>query len=249
MKTIRKKISSGFIAVSFVLFCAVVLNVFELKRMSLKTEEFINLSNQSAENATRMLNALQKQNIAVLNMLMKGDSIPSVEFKMGSMELSSVILETKGVSPNNVAIDSIESALEKYHKTIDHHVFDGNETDGQSWFMNTYIKDYYALDGAIKAYMTSSKGSVSMRISELEDNVYKTITPSVLTLLIAVTILLMFFFFIDTYYTKPVRRISKALDSTLKTRAPYQVKIDDQSEISQLNDNITELVNHIKKQQ
>lgn len=249
MKTIRRKISAGFIAVTFVLFCAVVLNIFELTRMSRKAEEFINLSNQSTECATRMLDALQKQNIEVLNMLMAGDSIPSSEFTMGSMELSSVILETKEISPNSVALDSIEVSLQRYHETIDHHVFGNNDTEEQSWFMNTYIKDYYTLDSAIKTYMTSSKGSVSMRVTELEDNVYKTITPSVLTLLIAVTILLMFFFFIDTYYTKPVHRISKALDSTLKTRAPYQVKIDDQNEISQLNDNISELVNNIKKQQ
>lgn len=249
MKTIRKKISAGFIAVSFVLFCAVVLNMFELKRMSFKAEEFINLSNQSTECATRMLDALQKQNIAVLNMLMVGDSIPSSEFTTGSMELRSVILETRNISPNNAALDSIETSLFKYHETIDHHVFSNTDTEEQSWFMNTYIKDYYSLDSAIKTYMTSSKSSVSRRISELEDNVYKTITPSVLTLLIAVIILLMFFFFIDTYYTKPVRRISTALDNTLKTRAPYQVKIEDQNEISQLNDNITELVNNIRKQQ
>ena len=111
------------------------------------------------------------------------------------------------------------------------------------------MEAYYALDSAIKSYITSPKSSVALRMSRLESNIYKTITPSVLTLLVAVLILLLFYFFIDTYYTKPVRKISRSLDNFLKNRVPYQVKIEEKSELSSLNDNIIEIIGHIKKQQ
>ncbi len=249
MNTIRRKISTGFVALSFVLFCAVALNIFELRRMSREAEESIQQSNQSMEYATRMLDALQEQNRAILNMVIRSDSIPPADYNIGIVQLGSVILEAKEEEyPNNAALDKIENSLRKYNDTIEQHATYSSEDDDRAWFMDTYVEDYYALDSAIKAYITSPKGSVSERISELEDNVYKTFTPSVLTLLVAVIILLMFFFFIDTYYTKPVRRISKALDNTLKNNVPYQVKIDEQNEISQLNDNITEMVSYIRKQ-
>lgn len=248
MKTIRRKISTGFFAISFVLFCAVALNVFELKRMGRKAEEFIQQSNQSTEYATSMLNALQKQNRAVLNMIILNDSIPSDDLQIGRTELFSALLKAKNASPDNATIDTIENSIRKYNDTIEQHATDNSEAADKAWFTNIYVEDYYALDSAIKAYMTSPKSGVSMRIAELEENTYKTITPSVLTLLIAVAIMLMFFFFIDTYYTKPVRRMSKALDNSLKNRIPYQVKIDEKNEISQLNDNITELVNNFRKQ-
>ena len=86
-------------------------------------------------------------------------------------------------------------------------------------------------------------------MSKLENNIYKTITPSMLTLLVAVLILLLFYFFIDTYYTKPVRRISTSLDNFVQNKVPYQVKIEEKSELSSLNDNIIEIINHNKKQQ
>lgn len=248
MNTIRRKISTGFIATTFVLFCAVALNIFELRRMSRNAEESIQQGNQGTEYATRMLNALQDQNRAILNMVILGDSLPSYNYNIDIVNLGSVILEAQEAYPDNAALKKIESAMHKYSSTIAHHAANSTVDADRAWFMDTYVEDYYALDSAIKAYMTSPKSSVSERISELEENVYKTITPSVLTLLVAVIILLMFFFFIDTYYTKPVRRISKALDNTLKNNVPYQVKIEEQSEISQLNDNIAEMVSYIRKQ-
>ena len=97
--------------------------------------------------------------------------------------------------------------------------------------------------------MTSPRSSVALRVSKLEDDVYKTITPSVLTLIIAVSILLLFYFFIDTYYTKPVRQISRSLDNYMKNRIPYQMKIEAEGELAQLNENIAELISQNKKQQ
>jgi methyl-accepting chemotaxis protein len=248
MNTIRRKISTGFIALTFVLFCAVALNVFELRRMSREAEESIQQGNQGMEYATRMLDALQNQNRAILNMVIHNDSIPSANYNLGTVQLGSILLEAQKEYPGNAALEKIENSLRKYNDTIEQHTTDNSEDADRAWFMDTYVEDYYALDSDIKAYMTSPKTSESERISELEENVYKTITPSVLTLLVAVIILLMFFFFIDTYYTKPVRRISKALDNTLKNSVPYQVKIDEQNEISQLNDNIAEMVSYIRKQ-
>ena len=66
---------------------------------------------------------------------------------------------------------------------------------------------------------------------------------------LCVLILFLFYFFIDTYYTKPVSQISRSLDGYLKNKVPYQVKIDEKSELSSLNENVSELINYIKKQQ
>lgn len=248
MNTIRRKISVGFLALSLVLFCAIAINIFEIARLSDNTEEIIAEGAENTEYATRMLNALQKQNKAVLDMVL-ADTTTSNEYYEGVHELNSAIMEAMESTPSNAALATIYDANITYHNIVEQHTLSQNEEVERNWFIDSYMEAYYALDSAIKSYITSPKSSVALRMSRLESNIYKTITPSVLTLLVAVLILLLFYFFIDTYYTKPVKKISRSLDNFLKNRVPYQVKIEEKSELSSLNDNIIEIIGHIKKQQ
>ena len=248
MKTIRRKISAGFIALSLVLFCAVIINIFEITRLEDSTEEVIAEGSETAEYATEMLNALQKQNRAVLNMIILGESASSAEYHNGVYELNAVILTAMEKHPTNAALSAIYDANIHYHDIVERHSLTSNYDD-KAWFTESYVEAYYSLDRAIKSYMTSTKSSVAARMTKLENSVYKTMTPSILTLLVAMLILMLFHFFIDTYYTKPVSRISRALDNYLKNKVPYQVKLEEKSELSSLNDNIIEIIGHIKKQQ
>ncbi len=249
MKSIRKKISLGFIALSVVLFCAIVINIFEIGRLRSSTEEIIAEGTESTNYASRMLNALQKQNRAVLNMVLTGLTTTSADYHEGVYELSNSISEAMEHNPSSTLLPAINDAYTVYHNIVEQHTLSEGMTDNKAWFMEKYVEAYYALDSAIKSYMTSPKNSVAVRMSRLESNIYKTITPSVLTLLVALLILLLFYFFIDTYYTKPVKRISKALDNYTKNKVPYQVKIDEKSELSSLSDNIAEIISYTKKQQ
>ena len=248
MKTIRRKISAGFLALSLVLFCAVIINIFEITRLQSDTEEVIAEGAETTEFATRMLNALQKQNRAVLNMLILGESTSSVEYNEGVYELNAVILEAMEDGRSSTALTAISEANQNYHDIVELHSLNSSNDD-KAWFTESYVEAYYSLDRAIKSYMTSPKSSVAVRMTKLENSIYKTMTPSILTLLVAVLILMLFYFFIDIYYTKPVSRISRSLDNYLKNKVPYQVKLEEKSELSSLNDNIVEIISHIKKQQ
>ena len=236
-------------ATSIVLVCAIAINIFELKRLSSRADRVIDEGVQHTEYATQMLNALQAQNRAVLNMIILGNDSPSNEFNAGAVEFSAALTKAMEQSPANSSLKKISGANDKYHKIVEMHSSESSVDDNREWFMNTYVESYYALDGAIKSYMVAPpKTSVAEHVSTLEDSIYKTITPSVLTLFVAILILLLFYYFIDTYYTKPVRNISRALDGYIKNKATYQIKIEEKSELSQLNDNIAELISRSKKQ-
>lgn len=249
MNTIRKKISRGFWAVSIVLVCAMAINIFELKRLGSDADQIIDEEARHIEYATQMLNALQKQNRAILNMIILGEDAQTEEYEDGVVEFNATIDKALEQSPNNSELKKIQKANQRYSSTIQQHSAQMTIEDNKAWFMNTYIESYYALDGAIKSYMvTPQKNTSSKQTSTLEDDIYKTVTPSVLTLIVAFIILVMFYYFIDTYYTKPVRNISRSLDNYLKSKVPYQVKIEEKSELSLLNDNIAELINNKRQQ-
>ena len=249
MRTIRKRISWGFVALSCVLIGSGVINIAEMGRLRKATENIIDASMQTTEYATDMLDALQKQNSAVLAMVILNDTTPAEGYHNGVYEFNSALLKATDAAINPKSLDRIYAANENYHKIVELHLKNDSVAADRHWFMTSYLEAYYALDSAIKYYMTSPNTSISARTASLEESIYKTITPSIITLMVALVVTLMLFFFIDTYYICPVKRIGKSLGSHIATNAPYQVKIEDKSELTTLNDNISELVGRIKKQQ
>ena len=107
------------------------------------------------------------------------------------------------------------------------------------------MKAYYDLDTAIKDYMTAPQNSIAVRTVLLEENVYRTITPSILTLLVAFLIVLMFYYFLDLYFLRPVLKINKEVRSHLDFGTKFNVKIEGSGEISNLRDNIQQLIERV----
>lgn len=249
MRTIRKRISWGFVALSCVLIGSGIINLMEMNRLHNDTKAVIDAGVQSTEYATTMFNALQKQNSAVLAMVTLNEPTPSEEYHSGVYEFNTALLKATEAAINPNSVDRIYKANKNYHNIVELHSPDNTEVADRNWFMTSYLEAYYALDSAIKYYMTSPNTSISARTASLEENIYRTFTPSILTLIVALVVTLLLFFFIDTYYIRPVKRIGKGLNSFITTNSPYHVKIEDKSELTTLNDNIDELVGRIKKQQ
>ena len=249
MKSIRRKISVGFVALIFVLFCSGVIAYAEMNRLRRDAESVIAQGAQATDFSKRMLDALQVQNSAVLKMLILGDQSPSEEYTTGLLAFNTALLDAMENSDDTKDLDKIFSANEHYHAIVEQHATTiTTEAADKDWYMSSYVDAYYALDTAIKDYMSSPSNSLAVRTSRIEDSIYRTITPSILTLIVAIVIVCMFYFFIDTYYTRPVQRISKALGFYMESKLPYKVKIDEKSELMTLNNNIVELIEQNKKQ-
>ena len=183
-------------------------------------------------------------------MIILGNQTPSEEYTTGLHSFNVALLEAMEASNDTQDLDKIAEANKHYHAIVEQHAATiTTEAADRDWYMSSYVDAYYALDTAIKHYMSSPSNSLAVRTSRIEDSIYRTITPSILTLIVAIVIVCMFYFFIDTYYTRPVQRISKALGFYVESKLPYKVKIDEKSELMDLNNNIIQLIEQNKKQQ
>ena len=70
--------------------------------------------------------------------------------------------------------------------------------------------------------------------------------PGILTLVVALAILVMFLFFIDTYYTRPVVKIEKGLQNYLKHNVPFKVTVEGRDEVTKLKEYIETLIAALK---
>ena len=237
----RKKISLGFISLAILLLFAGAISVYELTRLRRQARQVIELNAYNVSVAERMMSALQAQNSSILQMVFSGNTIPGAGFREADTAFNEALKDAE-TTAHRQETSIIHTAYSDYHNVIASHLND-EYSENLEWFLTKYLQAYYSLDESVKAYLISPKASLSTRAEMLEKNVYKTITPSILTLLIALFLVLLLYFFIDSYYVKPLLKINKSLQNYLKTRIPFNPSFESNNdELNSMKDMIEEVI-------
>lgn len=219
--------------------------MYESHRLSEQAHEVIELNNRNTLLANRMVTALQTQNSSILQMLLSGESLPDEDYSIGKTAFDNAFTEAAETSNGKRDLMAIYDSRQQYNKVIN--TFLNGETTKSDTFLPLYIESYYALDLALTNYLISPDSSIASRAVMLEKNVYKTITPSILTLIVAIIIVLMFFFFIESYYVHPLTSIYKSLKNHLSHRIPFDPKFEsNDDELNGMKEMIADLIEQKK---
>ena len=81
---------------------------------------------------------------------------------------------------------------------------------------------------------------------EIESAAYRTIMQTIITRVVMITIMVVFMFLIELYFTRPVIRIQKSLSNYLKSDIPFSATTEGNDEISQLREDIETLIAAVK---
>lgn len=240
----RKKISTGFICLAVLLLFAGAISVFELNRMRSKTREIIELNSHIMALAERMLDALQIQNTAVIKMIVSEDAAPANGYGSG-MENFGRALEDASSLTGEASVAAIRLADANYRNVIAGYANEELELD-MAWFAGIYLNAYYLLDKAVNDYFSAPASPVEERTSRLESDVYKTITPSIVTFMVGIMIVLMLFFFVDAYYVRPLIKINAGLKRYLQAGIRSDDSFETSDELAELKESIAEIIERSK---
>ncbi len=236
------------------LFFAVAISVAELGRLRNDTQELLDVGTRGNALSAMMMSGIQKQNSAILRMVATESLVPDKEYDEGKEEFDKAFAEAEEVLIHTNDMDAIMSAEQHFRQVVEAYLTPEpqpllNDSTGTlaairpdaHLFFESYLPAYYSLDEAVKRYMASPQSSIARRTAMVEDNAYRTITPSILTLLVAILVVLMLYFFVDIYYIKPVLKINRGLEQFLASRVPFNPQIEGNNEITALRDKIERL--------
>lgn len=122
----------------------------------------------------------------------------------------------------------------------------GDES-GEVWYNEYYEKQYEKVVTAVRDYMTSTQSSLAPRAEQMKTNAYRAVTPVLISLVVMIAIVLMFYYFILVYCVDPVERMIHSLDGYLRFRTPFTVKGELKDEMLALREKIESLINLVKQ--
>lgn len=239
----RKKISIGFIALALLLLFAGAISMFEIKRLKMEAGIVNELTDQNAKFADKMLSGLQMQNSSILKVIYHRDIIaPDTEYDKGRTTFDESYTAAAKASSNRSDLIALHEENLNYHRVISDYL-DEKNTLTETEFLPIYLNAYYKLDKSIKEYQTLPTNS----IPSIEQDVYRTITPSILTLLIAIIVVLMFYYFITSFYINPLTKIHKSLSNYLSHKIPFDPRFEsNDDELNGLRQMISQLIERKK---
>lgn len=113
---------------------------------------------------------------------------------------------------------------------------------GMEWYDDNYKVAYDNLVDEIQEFMTHTHSSLAPRAEQLNKNAYRSVAPVLISLVVLIAIVLMFYYFIAVYCVKPIAKINKSLSDYMSYRLPFSIKDDLLDELKELVDNIERLV-------
>jgi HAMP domain-containing protein len=253
---IKKKIFLGFVIIGLILFTSGIISFFQLIGIE-KTVADMNMSNiRCIETSGKMLDEAKKQTWKILDIMHKhsqGDDariLPDSDLYAGAIELISQNI----VFPDKTEmLDSLRAQYERFKSQtilLDSLFCSSSDTDERNeWFNSLYRPAYEAFTKATNNLGIFNQNTMSKKSYELEANFYRMVVPLIVAVAVGLLLIFLFNYFINFYFISPVLKISKGIKEYSETKQPYNVKIDTQDEIYDLNKEIKSLISHTKQKE
>ena len=157
---------------------------------------------KNMELSKTMLDAVQDQNTALLQIIVSGRSDRESDSLLhaGREKFEAAISDAKISIRDLQGFDSVYAANISYNETVGAYLRDSLRKENVDWFVDIYKTSYSDLTSSIKNFMVSSQNMMDAKARRLEDNAYRATMPGFIALVIAIVIVLIFYYFVNLYY-------------------------------------------------
>lgn len=276
MTGMRKRVTIGFLSIVCLLFFSGMVSFVELSRLGRDTGDILKASRRNIELAKEMLDAAHNQNVALIHFTVLGDRSYEEVCRREMAHLEDVMLVAQNEALDKSFLDSLAFATTEMKILVDGYLARVDAAEaiaaavaadttlvaadslavkgevaevGKDWYTNEYEAVYHRLTAAVKAYMTSTQSSLAPRTEQMKKNAYRAVTPVLISLVVMIAILLMFYYFMTIYCVNPIVKINKSLGDFLSFRLPFNVKAECKDELLELKERIDTLTTQFRQQQ
>ncbi len=244
---IRKRIALGCISLGFLLFTAGVISYFELSRISETTLETVDKGFTGVSYSKDLLDIMESVDIAVLRKMQSQDSSSTIEMSKVTVEMDSITQKLLFDFESNNAIKEVVKHRKIYEAVLNQ-MPDSIYEKQVEWYFKKYKPAYLTLTYSTKNFMVQSQEEVLNQTKLIENNAYRSNMQGIMSQAIAIIIIVMFYFMLDTYFIKPVTAITTALRNHLVHNTPFDVNFEGKDEVSNLKEYISQLIRKLRSE-
>jgi len=248
--SLRYKILSGFIILALMLTIAGLWSIYHFQFIGNRVNKMMDLEYKSINNSISMLNALEREDSAILLSL------------LGNLHESSLILNTadsvfvarlnqakKSISKesdNNLILE-IEDNYNIYKNGWQNLYITGSSKNLLKWYFSNAHSKFLNVQQSVEKFLIVSENELYSTASNLKDLANRATMPGIIAIIAALVFTIMFSYFVHLYFISPVTKIISAVKQYKKSGTAINVKVFSKDEMAELADGVNYLSSQIKK--
>lgn len=233
------------------LFFSGMVSLFELGHLSTDAEAILDRSHRNMEVAKDMLTTLHAQSRAVADIAVLGNSRSDSLCRESLLSLENSLAAAYDLAKyNHSYLDSMMVTVGELRRLTGEMLASHNDSlptsFGSVWYDDVYMPVSLKVAAQIEDYMSANHERLTPRAEQLSHNAYRSVMPVLISLVVMIAIVLMFYYFITIYCVNPILTLRKSLADWLAFRLPFAPKSVCRDELLDLKEDIETLINQSK---
>jgi len=242
---LRAKILSGFAILTMMLFIAGVWSIYELRSVGSSVQNMLDDNYKSINAAKMMIEALERQDSAVLLLLLgKWDEGRSI-IRSGDE------LFRKGfdIAKHNITIPgeqgyvgAIEAKYKTYKDLWTKPIVGTKREADLNWYFEEIHHAFLNTKEAVTELMELNDKNMYRTASDLKGRSHRATMPGLVAVLSALAFTLVFNYFVNRYVVSPIIKITKGIRRFVETGKAENIEVETKDELADLVSSIQDLI-------
>ena len=242
--SLRSKLILSLLSIAAILLVSSTISVLEYRSMSNYVSELIADDISSINVANRLAEMTNEYNLRILEVIGEDGAAVLPDFDdnyfkthCDSLRMSS---STNRVYPY---ADSLMYSYSAYMLTSLElpKVKDSDFIDTRSWYFERLQPVYGRLRSDIEKMSDEVYKELKMNSATFERGFYRSVIPAAVAVVVGLMLVVMFLFFILTYFVNPLYRMNRALKDYRTFNKKYSCTFEGDDQLHGLNEDITEI--------
>lgn len=244
---LRLKILLGFLILAVMLLIAGIWSIYELNSIGTSVQNLLDENYKSINAAKMMLEALEREDSAVLLLMMgkwqegrtiiaSGDSLFERGFFIASNNIT--------IAGEQASVDAIEAKYREYKRLWEKPIVDTKRQGDLNWYFESTHETFQEAKQAVNDLMTLNDKEMFQMASHLKNKANRAIMPGIVAIIAALAFSLIFSYFVNYYMVSPIVTITKNIRQYIEKRQAFDVTIETKDELADLADAIHILCVH-----
>lgn len=246
----RSKLNLSFIAISIVLLISSIISIVEYRRMSSYMSELISKDVNCISVARKLADVSNEYNLDILALIGDGSLSKMPDFDANFfMSRCDSLRDAIAYNSFLPLADSVEYSYSAYMLTSMElaGVVESDFINTREWYFDRLQPKYDRLRSDIDALVSSLYKDLHHHTKDFDSGFYRSIIPSSVSVAVALLLVLMLLYFINSYYISPVLLMHKGLKSYNSFNKKYTVEFEGDDELKEINEDIAELCDENQK--
>jgi len=244
---IKRKVFLGCVVLALILLISSSISMFEFTRMNDHVTELISDNANSIEVSRGLLARAEEYNLRLMHLVVGEVIEESIEVINDEEFISffSDIRESFVTEHDKANADSVMYAFAAYMYVVreasDIWLISGDDIR-KEWYFNRLQPVYTKLKAYIEKLTNDSQDALIHNSQSLQDNFYRSLMPGLVSVLLGFLMVLLFNYYLNYYLINPLLKISRGIKGYLSFNKNYDIKIEGNDELAELNDRVKDIV-------